>query len=882
MEAAVTAKQGLPRRVNAGPDAAPYTVGLSGPDFQSTNPATLDPDLRAAIRSIARSEHLLVGCDYDGTVSPIVADPNKARPLPQAVGTLRFLAQLPDTTVAVVSGRALRDLAAMSRLPYEVRLVGSHGAEFDLDSLDSLDTVSAARLDGLMAECTSITKGVVGTHLESKPSGVAVHVRNASRPDAQQVLDALHQRFDDDASIHLTTGKEVLELSVVAADKGSAMERLAGEADATATVFIGDDVTDEHVFERMTHSNDLTVKVGDGETLARFRVAGPEEVLKVLAALGAEREAWLAGADAVPIEDHALLADGTDLALLTPDGSISWMCHPGPDAPSIFAELLGDPEAGHFRVSPDHGGRPLSQTYVDETMTVVTRWAGLTVTDYLDSSHRHQPGLQTRLRLIRVISGSKPAVVSFAPRPQFGSMPTSLKASRYGVKLTGTSDALVLVAPGLDWEITRNGPFETATAHLDPADGDIVIELRAGTENMRPYRTSEPDRRELTHARWHAFVSRLALPDLYRKEVLRSALTLKALCHEPTGAILAAATTSLPEWIGGIRNWDYRYCWLRDAAMTANALTLLGSTSEADAFLGWLEQIFETTASPERVHPLYRLDGSILGPEAVVDTLPGYAGSRPVRIGNAAQGQVQLDVFGPILELVANAARVRGWVTARDLALANQCVEAVRRRWNEPDHGIWEERDQPRSHVHSRIMCWQTVDRALELIAMHDDFDRPDWHELRDEIRTDILTHGWNDAEQTFVAAYDHTYVDAAVLAVVTSGFLPPEDPRVASTIRAVESSLRDGPTVYRYRHDDGLPGTEGGMHLCTTWLIEAYALAGMHDEATNLLHQYVSCTGTTGLLPEMYNPGAEAGLGNHPQAYSHIGLIRGVLALQE
>jgi len=262
-----------------------------------------------------------------------------------------------------------------------------------------------------------------------------------------------------------------------------------------------------------------------------------------------------------------------------------------------------------------------------------------------------------------------------------------------------------------------------------------------------------------------------------------------------------------------------------------------------------------------------------------VDTLPGYAGSRPVRIGNAAQGQVQLDVFGPICAMVAETVNQRGFVTSRDLQTVSACVEAVRRRWREADHGIWEIRDAPRKHVHSRVMSWLAVDKALEVAHLAES-DRPDWVELRDKIKADVLANGWDAELNSFVASYGSQDVDAACLAVVTSGLVDGTDPRAIGTIRAVESSLRDGPTVYRYRHDDGLPGTEGGMHICTSWLIEAYAAAGMLDEADNLYAQLLECAGATGLLPEMHNPGTEHGLGNHPQAYSHLGLIRCALVL--
>lgn len=859
--------------------AATYTVGV-GDAEGSLDASRLTPALRLALREIARTSHLLVGCDYDGTLAPIVDNPNEARPLPEAVSVLRHLAVLPATSVAVVSGRALRDLAAMSRLPAEIDLVGSHGAEFDLDAVQGLDDDATDALSRVIGDCAIFTADAPGSQLEIKPASVAVHVRRASREDGNRVLALLHDRFDNDADVFLTTGKEVLEISVVHTNKGTAIERLRLDSEATAAIYLGDDVTDEHVFESLLEG-DLGIKVGEGATSAEFRLEGPHDVIEVLAVLGEEREAWLAGANAVPIEDHAILGDGSDVALLTPDGSISWLCHPGPDAPAIFAALLGDPEAGHLTIRPQRGGRPLSQNYIENTMTVVTKWAGATVYDYLDASSRDFFGRESQLRLIRSITGTAPMTISFAPRPHFGAVPVRLEAVPEGIRVQGSSDPLVLVAPGLDWKITNVGPHWTATATVDPQGGQYVVELRAGTDDMNLGTVTEPERRAITHARWHAFAATLSPPPRYAKAVMRSALTLKALCHEPTGAALAAATTSLPEWVGGIRNWDYRYCWLRDAAMTVGALASLGSTAEADSYLGWLERILDQVASPDHVHPLYTLEGSILGPEAVVDTLPGYAGSRPVRIGNAAQGQVQLDVFGPICAMVAETARARGHVSGRDLAIVNACVEAVNRRWQEADHGIWEIRDAPRNHVHSRVMCWMAVNEALEVVHMART-EREDWVMLRDAIHADVMKHGWDPELNSFVAAYGRQDVDAAVLAVVNSGMVAGNDPRAAGTIAAVEAALRDGPTVYRYRHDDGLPGTEGGMHICTTWLIEAYAKAGLLDEAHNLFAQLLECAGATGLLPEMHNPGTEHGLGNHPQAYSHLGLIRCAMILEE
>ena len=363
---------------------------------------------------------------------------------------------------------------------------------------------------------------------------------------------------------------------------------------------------------------------------------------------------------------------------------------------------------------------------------------------------------------------------------------------------------------------------------------------------------------------------------------MRSALTLRALCHEPTGSILAAATTSLPEELGGIRNWDYRYCWLRDAAMTARVLVDLGSLEEAEALLRWVDGCIDRTGGhPERLHPLYTVEGLELGPEAVIDTLPGYAGSRPVRVGNAANRQIQLDVFGPIADLVAAVAQARGFVRDSDWHVVQEMVRAVERRWHEPDHGIWEARMAPRHHVYSKVMCWLTVARGIEVQELRGEPVPSEWVELRDRIRANVLLLGWNDAAGAYSVAYGDEDIDASSLWVGLSGLVTDDDPRFLATVLKVEAELRSGAVVYRYRWDDGLPGLEGGFHICTAWLVEAYLRTGRRGDAEELFQQMLETAGPTGLLPEQYDPFAERGLGNHPQAYSHLGLIRCALALE-
>ena len=860
-----------------GPDRSAPTASADGLASGRSSPVSLDSGLRQALATVARAPQLLVACDYDGTLAPVTGDPWSVRPLPEAASALRSLALLPATTSAVISGRALRELAAMSRLPGEVHLIGSHGSEFDIGFVHTLEPRARALQARLVDALRRITRRQPGAVLEVKPASVAVHVRQAEPAVADQVLARVRSGPGTWAGVHVTEGTAVVELSVVPTDKGEALDVLRHRCGVTAAVFVGDDNSAEEVFARLA-GPDLGIKVGDGGTLAAYRVRDPHEAAVVLSVLAELRSAWLYGAAAAPIERLSLLGNGRSLALLTPDATVCWQCVPEPTSGAVFAHLLGGAPAGYFSVRPEQEALSLGQRYVNGTMTLETRWPGLLVTDYLD-----RYAAVHRTDLIRVISGSAPAVVEFAPRPEFGQVMARIEARPDGLVVAGTSSPIALRSPGTAWEIMRDGGHHSARAVVRPAPGrPVVLELRCGTDDLTPHPVPEPSRRELAGALWSRWLGGLTLPRRDAALVARSALTLRALCYADTGAIMAAATTSLPETVGGIRNWDYRYCWPRDAAMTARALVSLGSIAEADAFLDWLRGILAGLPAPERLRPVYALDGSTPGPEAVIDTLPGYAGSRPVRVGNLAEQQVQLDIFGAVVELVYDLAVRRGRVSDADWALASSMCDAVARRWREPDHGIWEERLVPRHHVHSKVMCWVAIDRAIRIAERCNAAADPSWPGLRDAIAADVLAHGWNETVEAFTAAYDSTELDAASLHVGLSGLLDPADPRFQATVAAVEAGLRAGGTVYRYRRDDGLPGREGGFHLCTTWLIEAYLLAGRRDDAEELFGQLTAAAGPTGLLPEEYDPVSERSLGNHPQAYSHVVLIRCAQRLSE
>ena len=959
------------------------TGALSGKQADVTDRSY--PSLRSAIARVGRVPQLLVACDYDGTLAPTVADPTQAVPLPEAVAAVRALAVLPQTTVAVVSGRALRDLATLSRLPSEVHLIGSHGSEFDIGFVQRLAPELIELRTRLQHAVERIVQRRPGVRLEPKPASVAVHVRAANPRVAEQVFAALRAGPASWPEIHVTAGKLVMELLVLPTNKGTAVDELRTQRAASAVLFIGDDLSDENVFDRL-RGPDVGIRIGPGATKAAYRVNEPIDAVRVLNFLLETRRNWLYGERTVPIERHSMLANGRTVALVSPDSAVSWLCHPDPDSSAIFAALLGGTSAGYFRVRParaagaapnglaaadgreapneqvtaagpgvptdqaesrgqgvpdgpaaadgqgapsGHGATgqqsptdqqpaadgqaadgqhamvglppvssqqvaadqqagllPLGQRYRPSTMTLETRWSGLTVTDWLDRGAPEggeTPNPSGATTLVRVLTGNVRAVVEFCPRPEYGQMPISLQPLGDGLLVLGSSEPIALYSPGVDWEVTSDGNNDSARAEIDLAamDGECVLDLRCGSYSLRAWPDPVVVRQERVEAGWREWADSLELPAVAHDLVLRSALTLRGLHHRPSGSLMAAATTSLPEELGGVRNWDYRFCWLRDGAMTARALVDLGSLDEAEAFLNWIEGCVQRTdGHPERLHPLYAVCGSDLGPEAVIDTLPGYGGSRPVRIGNAANRQLQLDVFGPIADLAGAVVERRGSIREQEWRVLESMVDAVARRWHEPDHGLWEARLPPRHHVYSKVMCWQTVDRAITIASRYGDGPPPGWRELRERIGANVLAHGWHEAAGAYTVAYGVPEMDASSLWIGLAGLLPDDDPRFLATVLAVEAALRRGPTVYRYQWDDGLPGREGGFHICAAWMIEAYLRTGRRADADELFDQLLACTGPTGLLSEQYDPEAERGLGNHPQAYSHLGLIRCALLL--
>jgi trehalose 6-phosphate phosphatase len=839
-------------------------------------------DLQQRLAQLACVPVLLVATDYDGTLAPIVDDPAQAKPDREAMVAIRALAALGQTHVAIISGRSLADLAALTGAPDAVHLVGSHGSEFDPDFARSLTPGQAKLREQVEGALTQIASSAPGLRIETKPASVALHYRTADEATGKAALEAALRGPAALDGVFTRHGKMVVELGVVSTNKGDALRMIRRRVGATAAIFFGDDATDEDAFA-ILQGPDVAVKIGPGDSIASLRVDDTRDVARALAFLAERRAGWLQDVGAVSVEKHALLSDQRTCALVTPEARIVWMCLPRIDSSALFAELVGGPAAGYFAVRPEQANAPPHQRYDGNTLTLVTEWeeSGLIVTDYLDCSDGRHFRRAGRTDLIRRIEGRGRAVIEFSPRMDFGRAHTALALRDGGIEIEDSIDPIVLRSPGVEWELLDQHGGHTARAVVDLDQGPLTLELRYGTGFLGEHAVAESERRAGAQRVWSEWASRLDLPHEHGPAVLRSALTIKALCHGPTGAIAAAATTSLPEEIGGVRNWDYRYCWHRDAAMAALALVRLGSFSEALRFLDWILHVVERSEAPERMAPLYTVSGDPLGSEAEISELRGYRASRPVRIGNAASAQVQLDVFGPVVELVAELLRRGASLSGEHWRVVQTMARAVETRWREPDHGIWEIRAARRHHTHSKVMCWLTADRAAWVSESLRGRPGDSMRALAEEIKADILANAWSERLNAFSGSYGADDPDAGALWVGLSGMLSADDPRFLATIDAVERDLREGPVVYRYDAPDGLPGREGGFNLCTTWLIEALAMAGQPDRARRLLEEYLKLQGPTGLLSEEFDPGEAVALGNHPQAYSHLGLIEAALALQ-
>lgn len=595
-----------------------------------------------------------------------------------------------------------------------------------------------------------------------------------------------------------------------------------------------------------------------------------------------------------PIAEYALLSDCWSAALVSAAGSVDWLCFPRFDSPSVFGRLLGE-DAGAWSVRPA-GNYSTTRRYLGPSMVLeslhATDRGRLTVTDalVLGSGRRgHQLGQAapgTLLRRLACTAGAVEVQVSVAPRPGYGLLRPELANVDGGLLIMAGSEELTLSA---------SLPFE-----LDGGTASAVVRLRAGDEmSFALHRQRGPgeepvfwDQQEMAQrltdtvegwTSWSGIHQNYRGP--WQELVAGSGRVLQALSYYPTGAIVAAPTTSLPEVAGGTRNWDYRYTWVRDASMTLQALWVAACPDEAGNFFQFLATAAaRQLAGGEELQIMYGIGGERDLPERVLDHLPGWRASAPVRVGNGAWNQRQLDVYGELLDAAATMPEFLADLAPETLRFLADAADAAVARWRNPDQGIWEVRGEPRHYLYSKLMCWVAVDRAIALADVLQAADRvPRWKDAREQITDSICSHGWNDIAGAYTQAYGSEQLDASALMLGIVGFLPGADPGFLATIDAIEERLTDGRgLVYRYHGDDGLPGEEGAFLLCTFWLAQALALAGLTERARAVFERAAGFATGLGLMAEEVAPDSRELLGNFPQAFSHIGLVNAAWAISE
>lgn len=836
------------------------------------------PNLDEAIARAAAAPMLLVASDFDGTLSELAPRPELARANPDGIAALTVLAQMRQTHGAVVSGRELEALRELVGKIDRLHLVGSHGGQVEDMPPTPVSPEVRATLEEVRAEAErhqSCTPGIV---VERKPMGVAFHYRGADDAGARCAKE-LSAFAEARPGLRILHGKMVLEVIPDGIDKSKAVAAMRRRAGATCVVYVGDDETDENVF-RSLQPGDVSIKVGEGETAAAYRVRNVEDVVSVFTRIGDVRLAGLAERRPPDIANHSMLSDQRTIALVNDLASISWLCLPRVDSPPIFWSLLDEPQRASFDIQPAVGFAKPTQHYLRDSFILVSDFGAFKVTDYFDCTGGRAYQRAGRTDLVRLIEGTGKIKVRFAPRFDFGRTPTTLQLKDGGLAIAGWVDPLVLYAPGISWELREEGKHHVAHAEIELVNSRAILELRYGAAGLKPSPTAEPEQQAMTERFWTGWAKALRLPGVGDRLVTRSALVIKALWHGPSGAIAAAGTTSLPAPIGGARNWDYRYCWPRDSALAAAALTRLGNTGGAIRLLDWLVGVVERIESPDRLRPIYTVGGGNLGSEAELTEVAGYADSKPVRISNAAAHQTQLDIFGPIVDLVALLLENDAPVTPAYWDLVQSMVGAVALRWEEPDHGIWEIRDFRRQWVYSKAMCWHAVDRAITVAELMQAETRRDWIDLRQRIADDVLTKGFDPKRGIFTSAYGCDDLDAAVLQIGLLGLVQPTDPRFIATVEAIEKELVVNGHVLRYVLDDQLPGLEGAFHICTAWLAESLARMGRIDDAERYFTSLADCAGKTGLMSEQIDPRTQDSMGNFPQAYSHLGLINAAVAI--
>ncbi|MEV8035986.1 glycoside hydrolase family 15 protein [Streptomyces sp. NPDC002742] len=588
------------------------------------------------------------------------------------------------------------------------------------------------------------------------------------------------------------------------------------------------------------------------------------------------------------IEDYALIGDMQTAALVCRDGTVDWLCLPRFDSHAIFAGLLGTEEHGFWRLGPAHAADAQPPTasrrrYRGDSLILESEWdtprGTVRVTDFMPP----RDGAPQLIRIVEGVTGRVPMRSALRMRFSYGRVvPWVHRHEGRTVAVAGPDSVW------FDTDCETYGKDLTTYADFTVAPGDrIAFTISWEPSHKQPPALPEPEQSlEATEEFWRDWVDQCTYHGPYREAVVRSLITLKALTYAPTGGIVAAPTTSLPEEIGGVRNWDYRYTWLRDAAITLSSLLRTGYREEARAWREWL--LRAVAGDPENLQIMYGIAGERELGEAELDWLPGYEGSAPVRVGNGAAHQLQLDVYGEVTEAL-HLAHMTG-LSRNDYAslLQLKLIRYLEDHWDQPDEGIWEVRGPRRHFVHSKVMAWVAVDRTIKLVESGDaDGPLEKWRELRDDIHRDVCEKGYDKDRNTFTQSYGSKELDASLLLIPQMGFLPPDDKRVIGTIEAIqrELSTSDGfilryPTSGEDAGVDGLEGDEGAFLACSFWMADDLAMIGRVDEARKLFERLLALRNDLGLLAEEWDPRLQRQVGNFPQAFSHVPLIDTALRL--
>ena len=582
--------------------------------------------------------------------------------------------------------------------------------------------------------------------------------------------------------------------------------------------------------------------------------------------------------DKIGIGAHGLIGDGFSAALVRADGEITWLCMPRFDSPSVFGSLLDGEAGGKTGITPASLPFESLQRYdpgtnVLETLFVVEGQGVVRLTDYMPWTRDPRLNVHEVHRRVECVEGHVEIRVYFDPRFDYGRDKPRIERQSEGVLAVGQhGERMAAVLSGdSGWAESNDGGVEARFKLRAGERRWFVMSWDAERpEPLVAYRPFEMLR--ATRQSWRLWSERLSYDGPWRHHVERSALLLKLLMYAPTGAMVAAPTTSVPEWIGGVRNWDYRFTWTRDSAMAIRAANLIGYQDEARDFFHFVR---DTLEQDRALQIMYAIDGGRVPDEETLAHLRGHLGSAPVRIGNGARDQVQLDTAGALLDAAYLYERGGGSLTVRVWRRLRDVVDNVSADWAKPDHGIWEPRDGVRHNVHSRVMSWVALRRGADLSPLFGDKEkRKKWRADASELHRELCDRGLDAKGEHFVAAYDQDYADAALLLLPIHGVLPPNDPRVLNTIAWVRSELGHESFLYRYLSDDGVGGEEGAFVLCGFWLAEALAMAGRLSEAQEVFVAHAEASNHLGLLAEEIDPSNGNLLGNFPQAFSHLGLI--------